>query len=179
MYLDVEIHKNRDGSISSSLFRKSTVGNSIFHVTSFHHRSLVSSIPYSQYLRICWNCSDETTCPLTISISVPFTSTQNPIHTHSIIPFLFMFSFNFFLVLFFFYSIHIENVLHMFVPWCSIQFDFIVTALTAFPPFVHRSRLPACVPARRTKAIYCLFPAEEVGAACTLAGIVSARLHRG
>lgn len=55
-FLDVEIHTNIDGSLSSALFRKRTSGNSILHATSSHQRSLVTSIPYSQYLRVRCNC---------------------------------------------------------------------------------------------------------------------------
>lgn len=35
-----------DGLLSSSLYRKPTVGNSILHASSFHPRARISSIPY-------------------------------------------------------------------------------------------------------------------------------------
>lgn len=58
-FLDVTIHKQQDGSLTSSLYRKSTSGNSILHATSFHPQPLIRSIPYSQYLRVRRNCTDD------------------------------------------------------------------------------------------------------------------------
>lgn len=57
-FLDVIIHKDEKGSLSSSLYRKPTAGNSILHASSFYPQALILSIPYSQYLRIRRNCSD-------------------------------------------------------------------------------------------------------------------------
>lgn len=45
--------------LSCKLFRKSTAGNTVLHSSSFHPRPLVNSIPYSQYLQIKRNCSNE------------------------------------------------------------------------------------------------------------------------
>lgn len=50
--LDVTIHKDENGLLTSSLYRKPTAGNSIPHTSSFHPQALISSIPYSQCLRI-------------------------------------------------------------------------------------------------------------------------------
>lgn len=57
-FLDVTIHKDENGLLSSSLYRKPTAGNSILHASSFHPCALIASIPYSQYLRIRRNCLD-------------------------------------------------------------------------------------------------------------------------
>lgn len=56
---DITIHKDDLGILSSSLYRKRTAGNTILHASSFHPTNLISSIPYSQYLRIKRNCTDE------------------------------------------------------------------------------------------------------------------------
>lgn len=58
-FLDVTIHKQQDGSLTSSLYRKRTSGNSILHATSFHPQLLIRSIPYSQYLRVRRNCTND------------------------------------------------------------------------------------------------------------------------
>lgn len=58
-FLDVEIFINKDGTISSSLFRKLSSGNTILHAASLHPKSLFKSIPYSQYLCLKRNCSKE------------------------------------------------------------------------------------------------------------------------
>lgn len=58
-FLDVTIFKNPDGHLSSVLYRKETSGSTILHASSFHLAPLVKSIPYTQYLRVCRNCSDE------------------------------------------------------------------------------------------------------------------------
>lgn len=57
-FLDVTIYKDENGLLSSSLYRKPMAGNSILHASIFHPQALISSIPYSQYLRIRRNCSD-------------------------------------------------------------------------------------------------------------------------
>lgn len=44
--------------LSSKLFKKPTAGNTILRSSSSHPKSLVNSIPYSQYIRIKRNCSD-------------------------------------------------------------------------------------------------------------------------
>lgn len=60
-FLDVSIHKDDTGMITSSLYRKPTAGNGILHASSFHPKNLIRSIPFGQYLRVRWNCSDEST----------------------------------------------------------------------------------------------------------------------
>lgn len=56
-FLDVTIYKHEDGHLSSGLFRKPTAGNTILHASSAHPKSLICSIPFSQYLRLKRNCS--------------------------------------------------------------------------------------------------------------------------
>lgn len=56
-FLDITIFVNQDGNLGSTLFRKSTGGNSILHAGSSHPIQLLMSIAYSQYLRIRRNCS--------------------------------------------------------------------------------------------------------------------------
>lgn len=58
-FLDVEIYKGEGGSLCSKLYRKPTAGNTILYASSFHPHALIDSIPYSQYLRIKRNCSDD------------------------------------------------------------------------------------------------------------------------
>lgn len=42
-----------------TLYHKPTAGNIILHLSSFHPRPLVLSIPYGQFLRICHKCSSD------------------------------------------------------------------------------------------------------------------------
>lgn len=58
-FLDINIYE--DGNLCSSLYCKPTAGNNILHTTSFHPKSLIKSIPHSQYLHIKHNYSDEDT----------------------------------------------------------------------------------------------------------------------
>ncbi|XP_073460898.1 uncharacterized protein [Aquarana catesbeiana] len=59
-FLDVLVQRSPDGNLSSELYRKPTAGNSLLHASSFHPKPLLTSIPYSQYLRARRNCSDDT-----------------------------------------------------------------------------------------------------------------------
>lgn len=59
VFLDLKIFLNSDGSLGTSLFRKPSAENTILHATSSHPVPLKKSIPYSQYLRIRRNCSNE------------------------------------------------------------------------------------------------------------------------
>lgn len=58
-FLDLRLFLYPDGSLYTTLFRKETAGNTILHYTSVHPRSLVRSIPFSQYLRLHLNCARE------------------------------------------------------------------------------------------------------------------------
>lgn len=51
--------KDHDGNISSSLYRKPTTNNTFLHVFSTHPRTLLNSIPYSQYLWLRRNWSTD------------------------------------------------------------------------------------------------------------------------
>lgn len=57
--MDVRILKDREGRITSKLFRKDTADNTLLHADSFHPVSLKKSIPFSQYLRIRHNCTTD------------------------------------------------------------------------------------------------------------------------
>lgn len=59
-FLYVTVTCDANDMLKSCLYRKSTAGNSLLHASSFHPKPLLRSIPYSQYLRIRRNCSDET-----------------------------------------------------------------------------------------------------------------------
>lgn len=58
-FLDISIYVNLDGTVGFFLYRKPSVGNPVLHATSSHPKPLISSIPYSQYLRLKINCSRE------------------------------------------------------------------------------------------------------------------------
>lgn len=51
-FLDLNIFKSADGSLSSGLYCKETAGNTILHASSSQPEPLVLSIPYVQYLRL-------------------------------------------------------------------------------------------------------------------------------
>lgn len=48
-FLDVTIHKEKDGTLTNSPYRKATAGNMVLHASSAHPQSLIRSIPFSQY----------------------------------------------------------------------------------------------------------------------------------
>lgn len=54
-FLDIMIYVQED----RSLFRKASVGNTLWHATRFHPRPLVRLILNSRYLRLRWNCLSE------------------------------------------------------------------------------------------------------------------------
>lgn len=56
-FLDLLIHADVGGTLHSSLYRKPPAGNTILHASSAHPRSLLDSIPYSQFLRLRRNCT--------------------------------------------------------------------------------------------------------------------------
>lgn len=58
-FLDICIRKDLNGGLSSKLFRKETVGNTLLHADSIHTDSLKKSIPFCQFLRIRRNCTTD------------------------------------------------------------------------------------------------------------------------
>lgn len=56
---DLNIIKQQDGTLGTDLYRKPTAGNTLLYATSAHPRSLVRSIPYTQYLQLRRNCTLE------------------------------------------------------------------------------------------------------------------------
>lgn len=60
-FLDVKVRRDNEGALCSSLYRKPTAGNAILHSSSFHPKTLINSIPLSQYLSIRHNGTDDTT----------------------------------------------------------------------------------------------------------------------
>lgn len=51
-FLDVNIFKQADGTLGTSLYRTPIAENTILHASSVLPQFLIKSIPYSQYLRI-------------------------------------------------------------------------------------------------------------------------------
>lgn len=66
-FLDVTILKNPAGHLSSVLYHKETAGNTILHAISFHLAPLIKSIPYTQYLCIRLNCSEESSFQIEVN----------------------------------------------------------------------------------------------------------------
>lgn len=60
-FLDLKIEVKDDRTLSSNLCRKPTTGNTILQTQSFHHKPLVQSTPYWQYLHLQRNCWDKAT----------------------------------------------------------------------------------------------------------------------
>ena len=58
-FLDVMVHKNERGELSTDLFRKSTDARNYLHYSSAHPRSCKQGIPYSQLLRVRRICSNQ------------------------------------------------------------------------------------------------------------------------
>ena len=56
-FLDVMIHKDKHGIISTDLFRKPTDARNYLHYSSAHPKSCKKGIPYSQLLRVRRICS--------------------------------------------------------------------------------------------------------------------------
>ncbi|XP_053575241.1 LOW QUALITY PROTEIN: histone-lysine N-methyltransferase, H3 lysine-36 specific [Bombina bombina] len=63
-FLDITICKNRDGIISTDLFRKPTATNSLLHSTSAHAPGTMRSLPTGEFLRLRRNCSEAQTFEL-------------------------------------------------------------------------------------------------------------------
>lgn len=57
-FLDIQIFINSDRTVGTTLFRKPSVGNSLLHANSFHPVSMITNVPYGQYLRLRRNCSE-------------------------------------------------------------------------------------------------------------------------
>ncbi|XP_078523136.1 uncharacterized protein LOC144792134 [Lissotriton helveticus] len=57
-FLDLTVFIEND-QIQTTLYRKKTATNSILHGTSFHPQSLLSSIPYGEFIRMKRNCTKE------------------------------------------------------------------------------------------------------------------------
>lgn len=58
-YLDITINITTDGLISTSLYWKPTAGTQFCTRKSAHPQPLIQSIPFSQYLRLKRNCSND------------------------------------------------------------------------------------------------------------------------
>ena len=58
-FLDVTVHKDEQGNISTDVFVKPTDAHSYLNYHSCHSPHIVRSIAYSQALRICRICSTE------------------------------------------------------------------------------------------------------------------------
>lgn len=58
-FVDIRLQLQPDGSIYTTLFREKTTGNTGLHAKSFNPEHLKCNIPYSQYLRLKRNCTDD------------------------------------------------------------------------------------------------------------------------
>lgn len=59
-FLDLAISKHPEGHLLTSLYQKSTAGNTIFEALSFHYKPLLNPIPFGQYVQAKRNCSNDT-----------------------------------------------------------------------------------------------------------------------
>ena len=59
-FLDAILYKDENNNIQTTLYRKSTDQQAFLHAQSEHPRSLISSIPYSQALRLKTICTTTT-----------------------------------------------------------------------------------------------------------------------
>lgn len=59
IFLIVTVEIIPDGVLVGDLYPKPSAGNTIIRADSFHPQPLLQSIPYSQYLRLRHNCSDD------------------------------------------------------------------------------------------------------------------------
>ena len=59
-FLDAMLYKDENNNIQTTLYRKPTDQQAFLHAKSEHPRSLKSSIPYSQALRLKTICSTST-----------------------------------------------------------------------------------------------------------------------
>ncbi|OCT59677.1 hypothetical protein XELAEV_18000535mg [Xenopus laevis] len=58
-FLDIELKKDLNGGLNTSLFRKKTASNSFLHARSMHPPKCIDGIPKGQYLRLRRICSTE------------------------------------------------------------------------------------------------------------------------
>lgn len=57
-FLDLEIYKDEDGYLHTSIFRKEAHKNTVLHAKSFHPPSLIKNIPFGQFQRLRRICDD-------------------------------------------------------------------------------------------------------------------------
>lgn len=58
-FLDIEISKDDNGYLHTSLFRKNIHKNTILHANSFHSTTLINNIPFGQFQRLRRICDDD------------------------------------------------------------------------------------------------------------------------
>lgn len=58
-FLDLNISKNISGQLVTDLSCKPTAGYTLLHASSSHPRPLIRSIPYTKYLRLRRNCTED------------------------------------------------------------------------------------------------------------------------
>ncbi|OCT96688.1 hypothetical protein XELAEV_18008899mg [Xenopus laevis] len=58
-FLDIELRKDQQGFLTTTLFRKQTASNSFLHAKSMHPPRCIEGIPKGQYLRLRRICSSE------------------------------------------------------------------------------------------------------------------------
>lgn len=57
-YLDTKVFRTQQNTLAVDPFKKETDRNTYLHYSSFHSRALRNNIPYGQFLRIRWNCTN-------------------------------------------------------------------------------------------------------------------------
>ncbi|XP_073425439.1 uncharacterized protein [Dendrobates tinctorius] len=58
-FLDVNVWRDNDNILQTSIFRKETSSNMLLHASSAHPKSLINSIPIGQFLRLRRICSSD------------------------------------------------------------------------------------------------------------------------
>ncbi|XP_069483099.1 uncharacterized protein [Ambystoma mexicanum] len=56
-FLDLNILRTGDGTITTTLYRKPTIKNTLLNFSSFHPQALKENLPFGQFLRIRRNCT--------------------------------------------------------------------------------------------------------------------------
>lgn len=58
-FLDLEIYKDEEGFLHTTIFRKESHKNTLLHAKSFHSSTLIKNIPFGQFQRLRRICDDD------------------------------------------------------------------------------------------------------------------------